>query len=40
MTSYWDASLGNITDLIKARGMWNNSESLSAQNLSLSLRPH
>ena len=37
MTSYWDASLGNITDLIKARGMWNNSESLSAQVLSLSL---
>ena len=37
MTSYWDASLGNITDLIKSRGMWNNSESLSAQVLSLSL---
>eukprot|EP01043_Picozoa_sp_COSAG02_P021419 COSAG02_NODE_1088_length_14670_cov_237.088326_5_plen_102_part_00 len=25
MTSYWDAALGNITDVIKARGMWNDS---------------
>jgi arylsulfatase A-like enzyme len=25
MTSYWDASLGNITDAIKTKpGMWNN----------------
>ena len=24
MTSYWDASLGNITDLVKAKGMWND----------------
>ena len=24
MTTYWDAMLGNITDLVKARGMWDN----------------
>ena len=40
MTTYWDAMLGNITDLVKARGMWDNtllwvvtdvSQSLSSQ---------
>ena len=24
MTSYWDASLGNITELVRAKGMWDN----------------
>ena len=24
MTTYWDASLGNITDTLKAKGMWEN----------------
>lgn len=24
MTSYWDAALGNVTGLIKKRGMWND----------------
>ena len=24
MTSFWDAALGNITDLVKEKGMWDN----------------
>ena len=24
MCSFWDASIGNITDALKAKGMWNN----------------
>ena len=24
MTTYWDASLGNITNTLKAKGMWDN----------------
>ena len=24
MTSYWDVALGNITDAMKARNMWEN----------------
>ena len=24
MTSYWDAALGNVTDVLKKKGMWDN----------------